>query len=258
MKTFQELRTEGQRLYKETAEAAAKKEQALQKIVDMKVYRDDYIKRARAETEQEISDLWASAGAAFQAITKTAVSEKRDALKQMLSTPPTTDQMNLLNTLQLDKSQPSQEEAETIAAALADNYRASHALQGILEKVGFTLRLAPTCDYAALTDALNQVEAYLKDRAHELKNFTTWRNAHPWFRLFFGEGWNDTVYSPNAELLDGNKQTTPTVEPAVDPADPAQTVGPDPAQLVERECGPDSTAHTGPKTIGRTIMPPTL
>lgn len=216
--TFAQVRTEGQRLYKETAEAVSKKEAALQKIVDMKVYRDDYITRARAETEKEISDLWASAGGAFQIIVKDTIFEKREVLKKMLSTPPTTDQLNLLNTLQLDNGQPSKAEAEAVAAALADNYRASHALQGILEKAGFTLRLAPTCDYAALTDALNQVEAYLKDRAHELKNFTCWRNAHPWFRLFFGEEWEDGVYSPNAELLDGNKQITPQVEPVNNPA----------------------------------------
>lgn len=215
--TFAQIRMEGQRLYKETAEAVFKKEAALQKIVEMKVYRDDYITRAKAETEKEISDLWASAGGAFQIIVKDAIYDKREALKKMLATPPTMDQLNLLNTLQLDNGQPSKAEAEAIATALADNYRASHALQGILDKAGFTLRLAPTCDYAALADALNQVEAYLKDRAHELKNFTSWRNAHPWFRLFFGEGWEDTVYCPNAELLDGNKQTAPQVEPVNNP-----------------------------------------
>lgn len=172
-----------------------------------------------------------------------------------LSSPPTPEQTALLNTLQLDRNQPSTEEAEAIATALSDNYRASHALQGILEKAGFTLRLAPTCNYAALTDALNQAETYLKDRAHELKNFTTWRNAHPWFRLFFGEGWEDTVYGPNAELLDGNKQTTPQVEPVDDPAQAGEH---DPAQVVELEDDPDNAARAGPKTIGRTVMPVTV
>lgn len=254
--TFGQIRKEGQRIYKETAEAAAEKEKALQKIVDMKIYKDDYITRARAEAEQEIRDLWASAGGAFQIIVKDTISEKREALKRMLSTPPTTEQLNLLNTLQLDRGQPTKDEAEAIAAAVSDNYRASHALQGILGKAGFTLHLAPTCDYTALTDALDQAEGYLKQRTHELKNFPGWRNAHPWFRLFFGEGWEDTVFGPYAELLDGNKQTTPTVELT---DDPAQAVEPKiaPEAQLELEGDSDKDTPTGPKTIGRTVMPVT-
>lgn len=245
--TFAQIRKEGQRLYKETAEAVGKKEATLQKIKDMKVYRDNYIQRAGAETEKEIADLWTSAGVAFQLMVNDTITKKREAIEKMLTTPPTVEQVNILSAIQLDGRQPSQEEAEAIARSLADNYRASHALQGILEKVGFRLQLASTCDYAALTDALNQVEGYLKDRGHELKNFPGWRNAHPWFRLFFGEGWSDNIFDPNAELLDGNKQTTPTVELADDPSQavkPEASLNPD----------PDGSTHTGPKTIGGVVM----
>lgn len=241
--TFAQIRKAGQRIYKETAEAAAKKEQALQKIKDMKVYRDDYIQRAGAETEKEISDLWASAGSGFQLVVKETIAEKRKALDKMLSTPPTTEQVNLLSALQLDGSQPTKAEVEAIARSLADNYRASHALQGLLGKAGFTLHLASTCDYTALTGALDRVEGYLKDRAHELKNFHGWRNAHPWFRLFFGEGWRDNVFESDAELLDGNKQTTPTVELA---DNPTQAMGPEASPDLALNNDP---THTGQKTI---------
>lgn len=219
---FMELRNEGKRLYKLIADKKAENDKAVDSLIKMKVYREDYIKRTKEKLDQEFQKVRDVAAMEFYGMIQKAVAEKRVALNKMLTDAPTADQTNLLTALQMRGNSIGAEEIKSIAVQFLGNYQALHTIQVIAEKAGFRLHFPVQYDYQELTLTLDRAEKYLMDRFHDLDTFSGYRNMAFDSRVFFdvwpdaeGATHTDTKYSDMAELLDGNQQITPetTVEP---------------------------------------------
>ena len=209
MKTFKGIRAEGQRLYKSVGDLQAKNEGKLNEMRQSGMYAPDYLLKCKAQADSEVQAAAKAASKEFAGLVNEAVSGKRVAINKMLTTPPTADQMNLLNSLQYQGTALDPDEVKSIAAQLMGNYRASHALQVMAEGAGIKLHFPAQYDYQQMTSIVNRVEKYLMDRVHDLETFTGWRDMHPLARLFYGAEWSDNYYDPDADVLDSNEQTIP-------------------------------------------------
>ena len=199
--TFADLRAYGQALYKDSL---ADREAFDKVIAEMKgVYEPAYILKKQAELEKTRLEALRERADYLKAKADELIAEKRADLEKMLSTPPTNEQTNLLNAISLRGAEVEESEYRSIADQLAPNYQALKALQAIAQKNGKRLPLPARYDYQVLTENLDWTEKYLADRIRGLRYFTTSRKADFYDRLFFGEGWDDNVYSGHAiELFD--------------------------------------------------------
>ena len=200
MKTFAEIRTYAIEQYSRIAEKQAEVDVAYEKMLGMNIYTPEYLAKIKKAGEAEVAD------------------EKKTALEKMLVTAPSTEQTNLLNTLQVQGNRTTPDEIKSIAVQISGNYRALHALQAIAEKAGHRLHLPVQSDYQELTEALKWTEKYLYTAIADMKNTTHYRQMNFDSRCFFdvygGDGTHDDLNYKTAaiDILDGNTQTTPKVE----------------------------------------------
>lgn len=220
MKTFKELWEYGVELFKTIARLQADNEKAVAKLREAKIYTPSYVADCEKEATEEVLKMGKVLSARFAEAVKETVAAKRAAINQMLTVPPTTEQVNILNALQFQGTAITETEISSVAVQLVGNYRAIHSLQTIAQKAGVRLYLPAQYDFEQLNDILNQVEKYLNDRVQALTNLNpNFRAMDPNFKCFFGV-WEGAelesvpFYGEKAILLDGNEQTTPapTVE----------------------------------------------
>lgn len=199
--TFTELRAYGQALYKESL---SDREAFDKTISDMKgIYEPSYILKVQAELDRTRLDALRVRADSLKEKANALIAEQRAVLEKMLSTPPTNEQTNLLNAISLRGAGVEEAEYKSIADQLIPNYQALKALQSIAQKNGKRVVLPLQYDYQILTDRLNWTEKYLSERIKGLRYFTTARNADFYDRLFFGDGWQDNLYTSNAiEVFD--------------------------------------------------------
>lgn len=221
MKTFAEIRTYAIEQYSRIAEKQAEVDAAYEKMLGMNIYTPEYLAKIKKAGEAEVADVRADAAANLEAVVKLTLAEKKTALEKMLVTAPSTEQTNLLNTLQVQGNRITPDEIKSIAVQISGNYRALHALQAIAEKAGHRLHLPVQSDYQELTEALKWTEKYLNKAIADMKNTTHYRQMSFDCRCFFDvyggadDGAHDDLnYKTTAiDILDGNTQTTPKVEP---------------------------------------------
>lgn len=172
-----------------------------QKNVYAPEYREKLIKEATAEFEKKAVEL----STAFINTVNVAIANKKRNLNEMIVTPPTQEQVNLLTSLQMRRKNLEESEILLLAPLLSGNYNAFKTLQVIALESGFTLAVPPSLDYDRLVRAVEWSEKYLNERATD---FTLpWRQMSPTGRYFFGAEWEDHVYLEQAiEILDGNAQ----------------------------------------------------
>ena len=221
MKTFAELREYAITQYQKIVSKQAEVNKAYQKLIDLNIYATDYLKKIKDEGETEVAKVRASVVADLEAAVKLTVTEKRTALNKMLADAPSVEQTNLLTALRIQGSEITPDEIKSIAVQLTGNYRALHSLQIIASQAGHNLHIPVSYDYQALTDALRWTEKYLHSAIDDLKNTTDYREMGLDSKVFF-DVWggkengapDDMNYKTYAiDILDGNEQTTPTVEP---------------------------------------------
>ena len=221
MKTFAELREYAITQYQKIVSKQAEVNKAYQKLIDLNIYAPDYLKKIKDEGETEVAKVRASVVADLEAAVKLTVTEKRTALNKMLADAPSVEQTNLLTALRIQGSEITPDEIKSIAVQLTGNYRALHSLQIIGSQAGHNLHIPVSYDYQALTDALRWTEKYLHSAIDDLKNTTDYREMGLDSKVFF-DVWggkengapDDMNYKTYAvDILDGNEQTTPTVEP---------------------------------------------
>ena len=141
MKTFAEIRTYAIEQYSRIAEKQAEVDAAYEKMLGMNIYTPEYLAKIKKAGEAEVADVRADAAANLEAVVKLTLAEKKTALEKMLVTAPSTEQTNLLNTLQVQGNRITPDEIKSIAVQISGNYRALHALQAIAEKAGHRLYL---------------------------------------------------------------------------------------------------------------------
>ena len=218
MKTFAEIRTYAIEQYSRIAEKQAEVDAAYEKMLGMNLYTPEYLAKIKKAGEAEVAAVRADAAANLEAVVKLTLAEKKTALEKMLVTAPSTEQTNLLNTLQVQGNRITPDEIKSIAVQISGNYRALHALQAIAEKAGHRLYLPVQSDYQELTEALKWTEKYLNKAIADMKNTTHYRQMNFDSRCFFdvygGDGTHDDLNYKTAaiDILDGNTQTTPKVE----------------------------------------------
>lgn len=222
MKTFAQIREYAMTLYQEIIQKQKEAEKNYNKVLGMNIYSPEYLKKIKDDGEAEVSKIRRSVAADLEAVMKLTIAEKRTVLNTMLIEAPDTEQMNLLNSLQIQDRSLNSDEIKSIALQLTGNYRALHALQVIAEKAGHKFHIPVQYDYQALSDALKWAEGYLNGVIFDLKNCADYRQMSLNSKVFLnvwgngetGEVHDDVNYKINVlDVLDANEQTTPTVEP---------------------------------------------
>lgn len=222
MKPFAQIREYAMSRYQEVVKKQNEVDQTYNRLLEKNIYSSEYLTKIKADGETEVSNVRLSVAADLEAMVKLAITEKRTALNKMLAEAPTADQMNLLNSLQLQGDTVTADEVSSIALQLTGNYRALHALQVIAEKAGHRFHIPVQYDYQALSDALKYAEGYLNGVIHDLKNATDYRLMSLNSKVFLnvwgngedGQSHDDLNYKNHVvDILDANEQTTPTVEP---------------------------------------------
>lgn len=144
----------------------------------------------------------------FSALVKKTVDAKRAAINEMVAVAPTTEQLNLLQALQL-QGEFNEGEINMILPHLIGNYRALATLRGMAKKAGYALLIPAQFDYAELTEYLDWTEKYLADRCHDMATFNG--EVGDFFgKTFFdtyGGGHDDPNFKNNAiDMFDSNMQ----------------------------------------------------
>ena len=178
MKTFAEIRKYAIEQYSRIAEKQAEVDAAYEKMAGMKIYTPEYLTKIKKAGEAEVAAVRADAAANLEAVVKLTLAEKKTALEKMLATAPSTEQTNLLNTLQVQGNRITPDEIKSIAVQLSGNYRALHALQAIAKEAGHGLQLPVQSDYQELTEALKWTEKYLHTAIDDMKNTTHYRQMN--------------------------------------------------------------------------------
>ena len=222
MKTFAQIREYAMTRYQDVIRKQDEIQDNYTKVLGLNIYTQDYLKKIKEQGEAEIASVCADVANELEAFVKDAVAEKRTALNKMLADAPTTDQMNLLNSIQFQGTTITADEISSIALQLTGNYRALHALQIIAEKAGHRFHIPVQYDYQALSDALKYAEGYLNRVIRDLRAHSDYRKMDLDSKIFlnvWGNGdtnqiHDDLNYKTNVvDVLDANEQTSPTVEP---------------------------------------------
>lgn len=222
--TFEGLRNEFSKVAKKFYSVQKEHEAKLKEIKASGIYADKYIKDKIAEFSNKEASIKSECVDEIKEATKKVIDKKKSAINSMLSTAPTQEQINLLQSLKMQGKSLSKAEINAILPELANNYRALKTMQSIAEGVGYTVVLPSQYDYEELSSSLDLAEKYLADRIDDIgKPIRDWSLASD---CFFGQirfnlsdeewsvqQWEDPLYSKYAKVLDGNIQTAPTVEP---------------------------------------------
>lgn len=173
-------------------------------------YSQSYLTELMNKHDSDLTESVTKIQSDFESVVTDTISAKRKKLDEMLSTPPTQEQINLLKALEIRKNSLETGEVERIALQLLDNYNAVKALQDIVSGAGIHISLPDHLDYSRLNESLNWVEKYLNERIHDLA--LPWNQMSPLGRLFFGTEWADNLFGDRAELLDGSVQMSVVIE----------------------------------------------
>lgn len=196
--TFDELRTEAQKIYKEvcTADGARNREHARLLAT--------YTPTVAAEQYTHVVDNFRAyvdkCAGKFESMVTALLAEKREGIDKMLATAPTAEQLNLLTSIQLRGESVSENELIHVVAQLAPNYQAVNALRAIAEANHKRIHLTGKYDFETLNAEFEWVERYLSERVHDLRSFTGHCPGQVG-NLFFGEGWRDSNYDEHTANL---------------------------------------------------------
>lgn len=209
------LRETGQSICIEIRLLRDEKREAIDKYQKSGKYAQDFIQKKVAEIEAEYKPQFEELVGKFRIEVEKTIANKKARLDNMVSAPPTQEQLNLLTALQMRGKNISIGEIQRIAVNLADNYQAFISLKNIADNLGMWLMVPEQFDYDSIQKSISWSEKYLMDRVHDLS--LPWKQMNAYGRMFFGTGWNDGMYEQNAiAILDGAKQMkTVIVKPKV-------------------------------------------
>ena len=134
--TFEELRAEAQKAYKEVlaADEERKNDKTIARLSEL--YVESYVNEKRRERDAAFREYVISCVEELRELVSSVITEKRNGLDKMLSTPPTSEQLSLLTALQVRGEDISEGELRNLADQFMPNYQAVKALQTISKKNG--------------------------------------------------------------------------------------------------------------------------
>lgn len=99
--TFEELRAEAQKAYKEVlaADEERKNDKTIARLSEL--YVESYVNEKRRERDAAFREYVISCVEELRELVSSVITEKRNGLDKMLSTPPTSEQLSLLTALQV-------------------------------------------------------------------------------------------------------------------------------------------------------------
>ena len=210
--TFEGLREIGRKASADIVVLRDRNKAELDEIKTKGIYAVSYIQNKQKEFAAEEERVANECIENFKKAYKEVLETKRNAVDDMLATAPTQEQLNLLQSLQMQGNSLTKEEIAIITPKLSDNYRAIKTLQTIAKKIGFNVILPPQFDFDEINTQLKYAENYLEERANDLK-----RPKLQWHLdsdCFFGPPeYPDNRWNAVVEVLDGTIQTTPVIEP---------------------------------------------
>lgn len=127
--TFEELRAEAQKAYKEVlaADEERKNDKTIARLSEL--YVESYVNEKRRERDAAFREYVISCVEELRELVSSVITEKRNGLDKMLSTPPTSEQLSLLTALQVRGEDISEGELRNLADQFMPNYQAVKALQ---------------------------------------------------------------------------------------------------------------------------------
>lgn len=133
--TFEELRAEAQKAYKEVlaADEERKNDKTIARLSEL--YVESYVNEKRRERDAAFREYVISRVEELRELVSSVITEKRNGLDKMLSTPPTSEQLSLLTALQVRGEDISEGELRNLADQFMPNYQAVKALQTISKKM---------------------------------------------------------------------------------------------------------------------------
>ena len=210
--TFEGLREIGRKASADIVVLRDRNKAELQEIKTKGIYAVSYIQNKQKEFAEEEERVANECVENFKKAYKEVLETKKNAVDDMLATAPTQEQLNLLQSLQMQGNSLTKDEISRITPKLSDNYRAIKTLQTIAKKIGFNILLPPQFDLDEINSNLKYAEYYLEERANDLK-----RPKSQWHLdsdCFFGPPeYPDNRWNAVVEVLDGTIQTTPVIEP---------------------------------------------
>lgn len=209
--SLKNLRKSGQDTMLEILDIRKQFEEEKKQVLNSEKYSQEYrLKKVQDMTDEFDMKKSELISAFIETFNKT-ISAKKQKLDEMLTSPPSQEQLNVLMSLQIRKDSLTQGELERIALNFTNNYNAIKALQAIAADAGYNLIIPEQLDYDKLYESIIWTEDYIKARIGDMS--LSWQKMSPLGRMFFGTAWEDNVYSSNSvEILDAPYQmATPVV-----------------------------------------------
>lgn len=138
---------------------------------------------------------------------KSHIGNHKEAITKALCTPPTPEQLSLLQSLQIEGKNISESELNAIVPQLMTNYRAIKGLESIAKNAGYRLIELPQFDFDNLQLNLNWAESYLERMCTSLETMDSKGNKDALGRLFFGDYVDHEYQSKAIDIFDSNAQT---------------------------------------------------
>lgn len=126
-----------------------------------KTWSAEVIEKHKTALNDEFNQLEKIIRDCMQNDIKSLVSAKKQAIADMLATPPTTDQLCLMQALEMRKGNVDSLELESILPSLFGNYQAMKMLQNIAAQSGNNVTLPVQLNCKTMFDNLNSIEDYL-------------------------------------------------------------------------------------------------
>ena len=136
-------------------------------------YADRYVADKGRELNSKFDEFISNATETMRGNIKALAEKKKEKIAEMLATAPTTEQVRLLNVLQM-RGDLDALEVHSILPIFFDNYQAMRVLGTISKQNGITLTLPTNLDCRAMFESIDKATEYLlgatreliKDKAH--------------------------------------------------------------------------------------------
>lgn len=166
----------------------------------------EVIERNRKALNKEFDQLVKIVDESVRNDIKTLVSAKKQAIADMLVTPPTTNQLNLLKALEMRSGDVDSLELTSIMPSLFGNYQSMRILKNIGVQSGNTISFPVQLDCKTMFDNLTHVEDYLMQMCNNIstakKDLPIESSAFYCMNPGEKESHYDPIFNGYVELLD--------------------------------------------------------
>jgi len=165
------------------------------------VYNPELIEKERGKLNNQLRETAAIMEKATRQEISALTLSRKEKVAEMLTTPPTEEQLRLLSVLQM-RDDLSDTELHSILPTFFGNYQAMKVLQSVGKKNGVSLMLPPQLDPRSIFENIEKADEYLNRACTEISK--PWRDVDLRFHAFYtvNDEDNETQYDPvYAEII---------------------------------------------------------